>query len=95
MSDPSSQDLRPVDHEERVRALDTTRSFIVQAPAGSGKTELMARRIAWWIGVEKVPKDRIVAFTERAAEENGKDAPSFRRRAVGPDRVPACDGGDR
>ena len=31
----------------------------------------MARRIAWWVGIDKVPKDRIVAFTftERAAEE--------------------------
>jgi DNA helicase II / ATP-dependent DNA helicase PcrA len=31
----------------------------------------MARRVAWWIAVEKVPKDKIIAFTftERAAEE--------------------------
>ena len=31
----------------------------------------MARRIAWWVGVDGVPKNRIVAFTftERAAEE--------------------------
>ncbi len=31
----------------------------------------MARRIGWWVGVEGVPKDRIVAFTftERAAAE--------------------------
>jgi superfamily I DNA/RNA helicase len=31
----------------------------------------MARRIAWWVGVEGVPKDQIIAFTftERAAEE--------------------------
>src|ERR1700685_4535476 len=47
------------------------RRLLVVAGAGSGKTEVMARRIAWWIGVKKVPKDSIVAFTftERAAEE--------------------------
>lgn len=47
------------------------RRVLVVAGAGSGKTEVMARRIAWWVGVEKVSKDRIVAFTftERAAEE--------------------------
>ena len=47
------------------------RRLLVVAGAGSGKTEVMARRIAWWVGVEKVAKDQIVAFTftERAAEE--------------------------
>lgn len=47
------------------------RHVLVVAGAGSGKTEVMARRIAWWVGIEGVPKDTIVAFTftERAAEE--------------------------
>lgn len=47
------------------------RRVLVVAGAGSGKTEVMARRIAWWVGVEGVPKDQIVAFTftEKAAEE--------------------------
>jgi ATP-dependent DNA helicase UvrD/PcrA len=47
------------------------RRVLVVAGAGSGKTEVMARRIAWWVGVEDVKKDQIVAFTftERAAEE--------------------------
>jgi len=47
------------------------RRLLVVAGAGSGKTEVMARRIAWWIGVAGVPKDKIVAFTftERAADE--------------------------
>ncbi len=55
--------------QEAVRS-DKRRVLIV-AGAGSGKTEVMARRIAWWISVEGVPKDSIVAFTftERAAEE--------------------------
>jgi DNA helicase-2/ATP-dependent DNA helicase PcrA len=47
------------------------RRLLVVAGAGSGKTEVMARRVAWWVAVDEVPKDRIVAFTftERAAEE--------------------------
>lgn len=47
------------------------RRILVVAGAGSGKTEVMARRIAWWIGVEGVSKENVVAFTftERAAEE--------------------------
>jgi DNA helicase-2/ATP-dependent DNA helicase PcrA len=47
------------------------RRLLVAAGAGSGKTEVMARRIAWWLAVEDVPKQDIVAFTftERAAEE--------------------------
>lgn len=54
---------------EIVRAPE--RRILVIAGAGSGKTEVMARRIAWWIGVDGVSKDAIVAFTftERAAEE--------------------------
>jgi DNA helicase-2/ATP-dependent DNA helicase PcrA len=47
------------------------RRLLVVAGAGAGKTEAMARRIAWWHAVDGVPKDGIVAFTftERAAEE--------------------------
>lgn len=47
------------------------RRLLIVAGAGSGKTEVMARRIAWWVGVDNIPKDHIVAltFTEKAAEE--------------------------
>jgi DNA helicase-2/ATP-dependent DNA helicase PcrA len=57
------------DQKRAVRSVK--RRVLVVAGAGSGKTEIMARRVAWWIGVERVPRDRIVAFTftERAAEE--------------------------
>ena len=55
--------------KDAVKAKD--RRLLVVAGAGSGKTEVMARRIAWWVGMEGISKDQIVAFTftERAAEE--------------------------
>ena len=58
--------------EDQQRAVKSDkRRLLVVAGAGSGKTEVMARRIAWWIGVQAVPKDHIIAFTftERAADE--------------------------
>lgn len=58
--------------EDQSKAVSSDkRRVLVVAGAGSGKTEVMARRIAWWVGIEGVSKDQIVAFTftERAAEE--------------------------
>jgi DNA helicase-2/ATP-dependent DNA helicase PcrA len=47
------------------------RRLLVVAGAGSGKTEVIARRIAWEVGVRGLDRERLVAFTftERAAEE--------------------------
>lgn len=55
--------------QEAVRS--DKRRLLIVAGAGSGKTEVMARRVAWWVGVEGVEQRDIVAFTftERAAEE--------------------------
>jgi len=49
----------------------SARRLLVIAGAGSGKTEIMARRVVWWNAVENVPKENIVAFTftDAAAEE--------------------------
>ena len=57
------------DQKKAVRS--TKRRVLVVAGAGSGKTEVMARRVAWWVAIESIPKEQIVAFTftERAAEE--------------------------
>lgn len=62
--------LKLTDNQKTAVRSDKRRVLVV-AGAGSGKTEVMARRIAWWVGIEDVPKDQIVAFTftERAAEE--------------------------
>ncbi len=57
------------EQEKAVRS--QARLLLIIAGAGSGKTEVMSRRVAWWLGVEGVPKDRLVAFTftDAAAEE--------------------------
>jgi DNA helicase II / ATP-dependent DNA helicase PcrA len=59
-------------NEEQKEAVSSSASrLLVIAGAGSGKTEVMARRVAWWIAVENYPRSEIVAFTftEAAAEE--------------------------
>ncbi|MFH1466563.1 MAG: ATP-dependent DNA helicase [Pseudomonadota bacterium] len=47
------------------------RRLLVVAGAGSGKTEVMSRRVAWWVSVDGVDKSSIAAFTftNAAAEE--------------------------
>ncbi len=39
------------------------RLVLVVAGAGSGKTEVMARRIAWWVGVEGVKREQVMALS--------------------------------
>jgi len=58
------------DQAERSRALDPARSFLVQAPAGSGKTQLLTQRFLRLLGQAEKP-DEIVAitFTNAAAAE--------------------------
>jgi ATP-dependent exoDNAse (exonuclease V) beta subunit len=67
---PSPVRNAPPDQAQREAALDITRSVIVQAPAGSGKTDLLTRRFLRLLAEVDEP-GRIVAitFTNAAAAE--------------------------
>lgn len=60
----------PPDQEMRERALDASRCVLVQAPAGSGKTDLLTRRFLRLLGEVTEPGQVVaITFTNAAAAE--------------------------
>jgi ATP-dependent exoDNAse (exonuclease V) beta subunit len=69
MSRPLLKPAAP-DQAEREQALDTSRSVLVQAPAGSGKTDLLTRRFLSLLAKVDDPAQIVaITFTKAAAAE--------------------------
>ena len=64
-------DQRPPDQDVREEVCDPTKSFLVRAPAGAGKTQLLAERYVRLLAQRDVAAENVVCitFTRKAAGE--------------------------
>lgn len=70
MPSNTSGSTLPPDQDQRLQALDAARSVLVQAPAGSGKTDLLTRRFLLLLGEVEEPGQIVaITFTKAAAAE--------------------------
>lgn len=66
----STARMAPPDQRQRERALDPNKSVLVQAPAGSGKTDLLTRRFLRLLAEVDDPAQIVaITFTKAAAAE--------------------------
>jgi ATP-dependent helicase/nuclease subunit A len=62
--------LTPIDSHQRKHALDPGNSFIIQAPAGSGKTELITQRYLKLLTTVEHPEEIVaITFTNKAVAQ--------------------------